>query len=221
MRLQSPDFVREVFLFAGVAACATTGKPNLPHEDAIPRFNRDSLTTALTGQRLYALVGAVVDSASGRPLRRAIVTAALDTIEKPAFTLTDDSGGFVIGRLRPGHYRILVRQVGYTPFNSRRDGIAGKIDTVRVRLQSNPYREMPTADKNNAQSCFASDTVSVRIIGRLQTPRQPNRRECHAFKVARHTVTNTHRLRRMNEDHLLTDRMLERCTNAQRQYYWF
>jgi hypothetical protein len=160
--------ILRVCLFVGVAGCATTGKPNPLDGGAIPQFNPDSLTTELTGDRVYALVGSVVDSASGRPVPRAIVTASVNAVEKPAYAFTDDSGGFVLGRLQPGHYRILVRRIGYMPFNSRRDGIAGKIDTVRVRLRVNPYGELTTAVIASPQSCFASDTASVRIIARLQ-----------------------------------------------------
>ena len=57
--------ILKVFLFAGVAACATTRKPNLTHDAAIPEFNRDSLTTELTGERVYAVVGSVVPFAEG------------------------------------------------------------------------------------------------------------------------------------------------------------
>lgn len=160
-----------VFLLVGVAACATAGKTNPPDYSAIPKFNRDSLTTDLTGQRVYALVGSVVDSASGRALQAATVTAFLDTAGKPVVAYTDDSGGFVLGRLQPGPYRIVFRRIGYMPIVSHRQGGAAKIDTLRVRLAVNPNGLSTTAvrdsasvaaDLNRPQSLSAADAEVIR-----------------------------------------------------------
>jgi hypothetical protein len=82
---------------------------------------------------MYALVGTVVDSASGRPIQGAIITLHQPgTHDRGAFS--DDRGGFVLGRVPPGHYQLLVRRIGYMPFLQARDARAGVVDTVVARL---------------------------------------------------------------------------------------
>jgi hypothetical protein len=87
---------------------------------------------------MYALVGTVVDSASGRPIQGAILT--LGPLQKPArWASSDDRGGFVLGRVPPGHYQLLVRRIGFMPFSQARDARAGVVDTVIAKLPMNKY----------------------------------------------------------------------------------
>jgi hypothetical protein len=99
----------------------------------IPQYNVDSVTRDSASNRMYALVGTVVDSASGRP----IATASVD-LRQPGThdrrTYSDDRGGFVIGRVVPGRYQLQVRRIGYMAFIQARDARAGVIDTVRAKL---------------------------------------------------------------------------------------
>lgn len=99
----------------------------------IPKYNVDSVTRDSVSNRMYALVGTVVDSASGRPLRGAIIS--LGPLQKSApRAYSDDQGGFVLGRVPPGHYQLLVRRIGYMPFSQARDARAAVVDTVVARL---------------------------------------------------------------------------------------
>ena len=99
----------------------------------VPRYNIDSVSHDSASNQMYALVGTVVDSASGRPIQGAIIT--LGPLPKPARgTYSDDRGGFVLGRVPPGHYQLLVRRIGYMPFSQARDARAGVVDTVIAKL---------------------------------------------------------------------------------------
>jgi hypothetical protein len=99
----------------------------------IPQYNVDSVTRDSASNRMYALVGTVVDSASGRVIQAAIITLRQPgNPDRGAFS--DDRGGFVLGRVPPGHYQLLVRRIGYMPFVQARDARAGVVDTVRARL---------------------------------------------------------------------------------------
>jgi hypothetical protein len=87
---------------------------------------------------MYALVGTVVDSASGRPVQGAIISVGpLQKLVRWAYS--DDRGGFVLGRVPPGHYQLLVRRIGYMPFVQARDARAGVVDTVIAKLPLYKY----------------------------------------------------------------------------------
>ncbi|MGH7605254.1 MAG: carboxypeptidase-like regulatory domain-containing protein [Gemmatimonadaceae bacterium] len=122
-------------LFAGSIGCASALNQTARADLAIPRFNADSVTTLVTGERRYALVGTLGDSASGKGIQGAIVSVRFNAIDRPPFALTNDAGGFVLGRLPAGSYELLVRRIGFIAFRATRVGIAGHIDTVRVRMQ--------------------------------------------------------------------------------------
>lgn len=47
---------------------------------------------------------------------------------------TDSRGGFVLGRVAPGHYHMMVRRIGYTQVTDVRDARAGVVDTLRARM---------------------------------------------------------------------------------------
>jgi hypothetical protein len=99
----------------------------------IPRYNVDSVTRDSASNRMYALVGTVVDSASGRPVQGAIISVG-PRQKLVRWAYSDDRGGFVLGRVPPGHYQLLVRRIGYRQFSQALDARAGAVDTVRVRL---------------------------------------------------------------------------------------
>jgi len=99
----------------------------------IPQYNVDSVTHDSASNRMYALVGTAVDSASGRPIQGAIIS--LGPLPSPAgHAYSDDRGGFVVGRVVPGHYQLLVRRIGYMPYSQSCDARPGVVDTVRARL---------------------------------------------------------------------------------------
>lgn len=99
----------------------------------IPQYNVDSVTRDSASNRMYALVGIVIDSASGRPIPGAVIS--LGPLQKPArWVYGDDRGGFVLGRVPAGHYQLLVRRIGYMPFVQARDARAGVVDTLIARL---------------------------------------------------------------------------------------
>ena len=102
----------------------------------IPQYNVDSVTRDSASNRMYALVGTVVDSASGRPVQGAIIS--LGPLQKLVrWAYSDDRGGFVLGRVPPGRYQLLVRRIGFMPFSQARDARAGVVDTVVAKLPLN------------------------------------------------------------------------------------
>jgi hypothetical protein len=124
--------------YTSVLACARapsgTVLDAMPSPSAvIPQYNLDSVTRDSTSNRLYALVGTVVDSASGQPIPGASIT-----LGQPGRPLrgaySDDRGGFVLGRVVPGRYQLLVRRIGYMANSQVRDARAGVVDTVRAKL---------------------------------------------------------------------------------------
>jgi hypothetical protein len=122
----------------GCAHSGTTSREAQWPPAVIPQYNVDSVTRDSAPNRMYALVGTVVDSASGRPIQGAILT--LGPLQKPArWASSDDRGGFVLGRVPPGHYQLLVRRIGFMPFSQARDARAGVVDTVIAKLPMNKY----------------------------------------------------------------------------------
>jgi hypothetical protein len=80
------------------------------------------------------LAGIVLDSASGSPLEASQVLLRSSSILKPYFAFTDKRGSFIIGRVEPGSYELLIRRLGYAPHVERRNLSASVVDTLRVRL---------------------------------------------------------------------------------------
>jgi hypothetical protein len=116
------------------SACMTTLPRPKPIESAIQPFSQDSVTRDSTGRRVAALTGLVLDSASGTPLEGSQVLLGLSTLRKPYYTFTDRGGSFILGRVEPGSYQLLIRRVGYGPHVERRTLRTGAVDTIRVKL---------------------------------------------------------------------------------------
>lgn len=120
-------------LACGCAHSGTTLWPAQFPLAVIPQYNLDSVTRDSASNRMYALVGIVVDSASGRPIQGASITVG--PLQKPVRgAYSDDRGGFVLGRVPPGHYQLQFRRLGYMRFSQARDARPGVVDTVIVRL---------------------------------------------------------------------------------------
>ena len=100
----------------------------------IPQYNVDSVTRDTASTGTYALVGTVVDSASGKPLESVQVTLRVPGGGRNFWTLTDNRGGFVLGRVLPGHYHMIIRRLGYLAVTGVRDAEAGVVDTLRARM---------------------------------------------------------------------------------------
>lgn len=100
----------------------------------IPHYNVDSVTRDTASVGAYALVGTVVDSASGKPLESVQVILRIPGGGRNFWTLTDSRGGFVLGRVPPGHYHLIVRRLGYLAVTGVRDAEAGVVDTLKARM---------------------------------------------------------------------------------------
>ena len=120
-------------LLCAIGGCATSRARSSPIL-GVPAFPQDSVTRDSTGRRLGALAGVVLDSASGLGVEGAQVSLRSPTLSYPRFAYTNQRGGFVIGKLEPGRYELLVRRLGYLPFRGPRDLRAGVVDTVGVRI---------------------------------------------------------------------------------------
>jgi hypothetical protein len=113
-------------------ACATTRTPS--PVASIPAFSVDDLTTERNNHGLAALVGTVVDSASGAPLEAARIVVVSEDNSEMRMTFTDGLGGFVLPQLKPSRYKLVTQRVGYGPYMEWRTTRAGSIDTVRARM---------------------------------------------------------------------------------------
>jgi hypothetical protein len=122
-----------IALACGCAQSGTTLRAIQSSPAVIPQYNLDSVTRDSASNRMFALVGIVVDSALGRPIPGAIVVLRQPgSHDRGAYT--DDRGGFVLGRVVPGRYQLLVRSIGYMPFSQARDARAAVVDTIVARL---------------------------------------------------------------------------------------
>ncbi len=116
-----------------VVACAGNTHPETV---VLPGYDGQAVTEAGTA----ALVGTVVDSASGIPIESAQVLLSSVITSRPHYVFTDARGGFVLGRLEPGMYTLLIRKVGFYAFRANPHSTsAGKVDTLRVRLRADTF----------------------------------------------------------------------------------
>ncbi len=122
-------------------ACATTSPRGDAIANPIQLFSQDSVTRDSTGKTVAALAGVVVDSASGSPLEASQVLLRSSGVLKPYFTFTDQRGSFVIGRVEPGSYQLMIRRLGYAAHVEQLTLRARVVDTLRVRL--GPFRGPP------------------------------------------------------------------------------
>jgi hypothetical protein len=132
MKISILAIVTTMAVAGGCAHSGTTPHAALWPPAVIPQYNVDSVTRDSAPNRMYALVGTVVDSASGRPVQGAIISVG-PRQKLVRWAYSDDRGGFVLGRVPPGHYQLLVRRIGYKQFSQTLDARAGVVDTVRVR----------------------------------------------------------------------------------------
>lgn len=101
---------------------------------AIPRYNADSATHDEHSVAMHALVGTVVNSDSGQPLDATEILIQRPGDGKIISIMTDLRGGFVVPRIPPGDYALIVRRVGYESVADIRSAHAGVVDTLRLRL---------------------------------------------------------------------------------------
>lgn len=101
---------------------------------AIPVFDAESATRDATSAPMFALTGTVVDLESGQPLGSTEIIVRRSSDGKIVSTLTDGRGGFIVPRIPPGTFGLIVRRVGYEPMADLRDARAGAIDTLRLKM---------------------------------------------------------------------------------------
>lgn len=117
----------------GILSCASIrGTPHAAIAE-IPRYDVDSVLRSPKGE-LSAMVGTISDSASGRPLGGAILVLTSGGAVGPYHVTANEKGGFVLGGIQVGQYKILVRRVGYGPYKALHDARRGVVDTLHVRL---------------------------------------------------------------------------------------
>lgn len=101
---------------------------------AIPPYNVDSATHDENAVAMNALVGTVVNSDTGQPLGASEILIRRPSDGKVISIMTDMRGGFVVPRIPPGDYGLIVRRVGYEPIADVRSAQAGTVDTLRLKL---------------------------------------------------------------------------------------
>jgi hypothetical protein len=91
------------------------------------------LTGTAYGQSTGTIVGVVTDASTGRPVAAALVVATSPNLQGEQTARTDAQGGFRIGQLPPGPYRLAVQAEGFRPAD--RSDVAVRIDrTLRADL---------------------------------------------------------------------------------------
>jgi len=93
LRLIRALMISLVFASAAGGGCATT-KTQTPSGPSIPTFSVEDLTTEQNNHRLAALVGTVVDSASGVALKEARVVVVSEDNSEMRMAFTDQHGVF-------------------------------------------------------------------------------------------------------------------------------
>jgi hypothetical protein len=101
---------------------------------ALPAFDAYSATHDSTLASVFALVGTVADLESGQPLHYSEIIIRRASDGKIVSTLTDARGGFILARIPPGQYGLIVRRVGYVPLTDLRTADPGMIDTLRLKM---------------------------------------------------------------------------------------
>jgi hypothetical protein len=158
-------------------ACAPPA-PRKPSPDSnfgsgrIPPFNADSVTRDSASNRTYALVGTVVDSADGKPIWGAQVLLRQPPTAQARYAYTDSLGGFVLGRVAPGHYELMIRRIGYLAARGTRDARAGKVDTLRATMKTSSGDQdlqIEIVPANTSPACHAADAVSAEMIRRFRS----------------------------------------------------
>jgi carboxypeptidase family protein len=83
-----------------------------------------------------AVVGTLADSGGALPHYRILAATPGDAPGSPhASAIADSVGGFVLGALPPGRYRLFVRAFSHRPDSTEIEVVAGRVDTVRMSPQ--------------------------------------------------------------------------------------
>ena len=117
---------------------------------AIPAFDAESAMRDANSAPMFALTGTVVDLESGQPLVSSEIIVRRPSDGKIVSTLTDGRGGFMVPRIPPGQYGLIVRRVGYEPMADLRDARAGAIDTLRLKMLQTENRVQGTRGGRSA-----------------------------------------------------------------------
>ena len=138
----------------GVAPSVSTPGPQglgLVHVvAAIPAFDAESAMRDANSAPMFALTGTVVDLESGQPLASSEIIVRRASDGKIVSTLTDGRGGFMVPRIPPGLYGLIVRRVGYESVADLRDARAGAIDTLRLKMLQTENRVQGTRGGRSA-----------------------------------------------------------------------
>lgn len=125
------EFVLRSALLVALTTCAPASRTS---QGAAPSSAKETIKHDSGSGSFYTLVGTVFDSTTGKPLEAAQVLLREDSSVHPYFVQTDRGGAFVLAPIKPGHYQLLVRRLGYLPYVDQRDAIPGRVDTLRIRL---------------------------------------------------------------------------------------
>jgi Carboxypeptidase regulatory-like domain len=98
---------------------------------------------------MYALVGTVVDFESGQPLGSSEIIVRRASDGKIVSALTDARGGFVMPRIPPGQYGLIVRRLGYTSLSDLRTAEPGVVDTLRLKMIQTDSRLLGRIGRNS------------------------------------------------------------------------
>ncbi len=124
------------------------------HLNALPALSQSASAVRTPEPLRNAIVGSVIDAASGAPLRMAQVyidrssAAAIGTARENGeysvrgfrTMLTDSAGGYAFGNLQPGYYRIQIQSAGYRNSAVDVDLTGGGEVRITIGLELSPVR---------------------------------------------------------------------------------
>ncbi len=111
-----------------MAACLSRQHVNaLNLSDRLVRLSPSSRPT-------YTLTGSVVDSATAKTIQNAQIVLMDDSTHRTFYTFTQVDGRFVLDRVPPAPYLMLVRRAGYKTYRNALTAYSGGTEKINVSL---------------------------------------------------------------------------------------
>ena len=159
-------------------------------------------TSRADAQSVGAVAGQISDSATGRPVRGALVT--IESGRRGA--VTDSAGGFRIRAVRPGVYSLQVRALGYAPL--RRDSLvvqAGATSTADVAMRPRAIELAPLVVETSDRVLDPLATQSEQVISSEDLRRLPVSTLEDALALSAGAVGESYRGGRLGQQAFIID----------------
>jgi hypothetical protein len=99
-----------------------------------PNLGDRLVTLSPSSWPTYTLTGSVVDSATAKTIQNAQVVLMDDSTHRTFYTFTQVDGRFVLDRVPPARYLMLVRRAGYKTYKNPLKAYSGGTERINVSL---------------------------------------------------------------------------------------